>query len=200
MLELGFHRGTAVELLHLSSGQWQKRVGYLCVAAGSLSLGGFPFVPARARKSFQCWQHFQATLPTEPQAGFVCGVYVVSCTLHSIQAEAEEWLAVEIRLKGKSKALQPVSTECILLFHPAFSGSSGQGPVFLHSEARSLFLFEGQKGCKEITWLLKGWSGLSVYLQARGDKLFRGLHITWQLITSWRGEWCKCHRSSTGCC
>lgn len=26
------------------------------------------------------------------------------------------------------------------------------------------------------------------FLSPRGDELFQGLHITWQLITSWRGE------------
>lgn len=92
MLELAFHRGTAVELAHLSSWQWQKRAGYLCVAAGSLSLGGFPFVPAGARKSFQCRQHFQAVLPTEPQAGFVCRVCAVGCALPGIQEEPGERL------------------------------------------------------------------------------------------------------------
>lgn len=81
-----------------------------------------------------------------------------------------------------------------------FQAVVSKGPFFLCSKARSLFLFEGQKGCEEITWLLKGWSGLSVYLKAPGDKLFHGLHITWQLITSWRGERQKCQRSSTGCC
>lgn len=92
MPELGFHRGTAVEFAHLSCWQWQKRVGYLCVAAGSLSLNGFPFVPAPEQGRVQCRQRFQAILPTEPQAGFVCCVSAVGCTLHSIQGEAEEWL------------------------------------------------------------------------------------------------------------
>lgn len=50
------------------------------------------------------------------------------------------------QIKGKSKALQPV---CILLFHPAFSGSSGQGPVFLRSKARSLFLFEDRRDARK---------------------------------------------------
>lgn len=100
MLELAFHRGTAVELAHLSSWQWQKRAGYLCVAAGSLSLGGFPFVPARARKSFQCRQHFQAILPTEPQAGFVCCLWAALCTASKGRQE-NGWCGDQI--KGKKQ-------------------------------------------------------------------------------------------------
>lgn len=70
VLELGFHCGTAVELLHLSSGQWQKHVGYLCVAAGSLSLGGFPFVPAPEQgRVFSAGSTSRALSPLSPRQG-----------------------------------------------------------------------------------------------------------------------------------
>lgn len=137
------------------------------------------FSPTRARKDFQCWLH-SAQHPRRGRRMAGCGDH--------------------IRGEKKAALSNLFLPECILVFHPAFSGSSEQGPAFLHSKPRLLFLFEGQKGCVPITWLLKGWSGLSVYLQARGDQLFHGLHITWQLITSWRGEWWKCPRSSSGCC
>lgn len=90
--------------------------------------------------------------PHGAPGGFVWGVCAVGCTLHSTRGEAEEWLPVEIRLEGKKAKLSSLFLpEYILLFHPAFTGSGEQGPAFLPSKARSLFLFEGQKGCVEIT-------------------------------------------------
>lgn len=119
MPELGFHRGTAVEFAHLSCWQWQKRVGYLCVAAGSLSLGGFPFVPAPEQgRVFSAGSAFRPFSPLSPRQGLfaVCPLWAALCTA----SKGRQRNGCGDQIKGKSKALPPVSTLTYFTGSPCF--------------------------------------------------------------------------------
>lgn len=68
------------------------------------------------------------------------------------KGEAEEWLAGEVRLKGKSKISQPFfNLNAFYRFIPLFQARVRRDLFSPHSKARLLFSLEGQQGCKAIT-------------------------------------------------